>query len=219
MLNPAIAMKDLPGQSAAGAAAAMPARGCSDLPIEPKRKKRRTLGRRSSHDSGESSSSAAISRNSSFATLSGALISETNTQAKNQQSINYRFWSLEETKALVEGVARCGNGKWAVIKKLSFSAIEKRSPVDLKDKWRNLTRIAMLPPDQVKQDKKRDMACPPELLQRVREIHTGQAAAMVGLPKTLLILLNRTVWPSDEFHKRIRCASTDIVASTSLLAF
>ena len=94
-------------------------------------------------------------------------------EAENKQSQNctsYRFWSLEETRALVEGVARCGNGKWAVIKKLSFEAIEKRSPVDLKDKWRNLTRIARLPPGQVKQDKKRDMACPPELLERVREI-------------------------------------------------
>ena len=77
--------------------------------------------------------------------------------------------------------------------------------MDLKDNWRNLTRIAMLlPGDQVKQDKKRDMACPPELLERVREIHTGQAAAMVGLPKTLLILLTRTVLLSDEFHVRTR---------------
>jgi hypothetical protein len=95
---------------------------------------------------------------------------------KQTDSTNYRFWTLEETQALVEGVARCGNGKWAVIKKLSFAAIENRSPVDLKDKWRNLTRIAMLPTDQVKPDKKRDMACPPELIERVREISSIEAA-------------------------------------------
>ncbi|XP_075263939.1 uncharacterized protein LOC142355756 isoform X2 [Convolutriloba macropyga] len=82
----------------------------------------------------------------------------------------YRFWSLAETRALVEGVRKCGTGKWAEIKKLSFAAIEKRSAVDLKDKWRNLTRIAKLPPAAVKQDKKREITCPPDLLDLVREL-------------------------------------------------
>lgn len=82
----------------------------------------------------------------------------------------YRFWTLEETQALVDGVDKCGGGKWADIKKLSFSAIDKRSAVDLKDKWRNLIRIAMLPAEQVKLDKKREATCPPELLQQVRDI-------------------------------------------------
>ncbi len=54
-------------------------------------------------------------------------------------------WALEESEALVEGVARCGGGRWADIKKLGFSAIEHRTAVDLKDKWRNLLRIALLP--------------------------------------------------------------------------
>lgn len=82
----------------------------------------------------------------------------------------YRFWSLAETEQLIEGVARCGGGKWAEIKKLSFPAIESRSAVDLKDKWRNLMRIAMLPVENVKQDRKRDMSCPPELLASVRDL-------------------------------------------------
>ena len=43
------------------------------------------------------------------------------------------------------GVERCGGGKWADIKKLGFTVISQRSPVDLKDKWRNLMRIALLP--------------------------------------------------------------------------
>ena len=50
---------------------------------------------------------------------------------------------MEETEALVAGVERCGGGKWAEIKKLCFAAIERRSPVDLKDKWRNLLRVAL----------------------------------------------------------------------------
>lgn len=43
------------------------------------------------------------------------------------------------------GVERCGGGKWADIKKLGFPVIAQRSAVDLKDKWRNLMRVALLP--------------------------------------------------------------------------
>ena len=52
---------------------------------------------------------------------------------------------MEETEALVVGVERCGGGKWADIKKLGFPVIAQRSAVDLKDKWRNLMRVALLP--------------------------------------------------------------------------
>lgn len=58
-------------------------------------------------------------------------------------------WTLEETLALVEGVNQAGIGKWAEIKRLNCPGIaavlESRSAVDLKDKWRNLTRVARLP--------------------------------------------------------------------------
>ena len=53
--------------------------------------------------------------------------------------------SVEETEALVSGVESCGGGKWADIKKLGLQAIEKRSAVDLKDKWRNL-QVLVNPP-------------------------------------------------------------------------
>lgn len=43
------------------------------------------------------------------------------------------------------GVEQCGGGKWADIKKLGYGVIAQRSAVDLKDKWRNLMRVAMLP--------------------------------------------------------------------------
>jgi len=78
-------------------------------------------------------------------------------------------WTHEETAALVDGVTRCGGGKWADIKKLGMVAIERRSAVDLKDKWRNLTRVAKLPPSQLKTlDKRRDI--PLDLLARVRKL-------------------------------------------------
>lgn len=86
-----------------------------------------------------------------------------------RRSKHHNPWALEETETLIEGVARCGGGKWADIKKLGFSSIEHRTAVDLKDKWRNLLRIAMLPPSAVKTtDKKREI--PQSLLHRVREL-------------------------------------------------
>ena len=97
------------------------------------------------------------------------------TSAVNgRRSKHHNPWALEEAEALVEGVARCGGGKWADIKKLGFPAIEHRTAVDLKDKWRNLLRIAMLLHQPVKNagDKKREI--PPELLARVRELAAKQ---------------------------------------------
>lgn len=86
-----------------------------------------------------------------------------------RRSKHHNPWALEETETLIEGVARCGGGKWADIKKLGFPSIEHRTAVDLKDKWRNLLRIAMLPPSAVKaSDKKREI--PQALLMRVREL-------------------------------------------------
>jgi hypothetical protein len=53
-------------------------------------------------------------------------------------------WNLIQAEALVDGVEKCGGGKWADIKKLGFAVIGHRTAVDLKDKWRNLLRIALL---------------------------------------------------------------------------
>lgn len=94
-----------------------------------------------------------------------------------RRSKHHNPWALEEAEALVRGVAQCGGGKWADIKKLGFAAIEHRTAVDLKDKWRNLLRIAMLPQQSVKtvSDKKREI--PQELLAKVRELAAKQAKA------------------------------------------
>jgi len=100
---------------------------------------------------------------------------DTNIGGNGRRSKHHNPWALEEAEALVEGVAQCGGGKWADIKKLGFPAIEHRTAVDLKDKWRNLLRIAMLPHQPVKNagDKKREI--PPELLARVRELAAKHA--------------------------------------------
>lgn len=60
------------------------------------------------------------------------------------------FRTLAETQALIKGVEICGGGKWADIKRLGLRELVTRTPVDLKDKWRNLLRVAMLPPEEIK---------------------------------------------------------------------
>jgi hypothetical protein len=45
---------------------------------------------------------------------------------------HHRPWTLREVMTLVDGVAHCGGGKWADIKKLAFSSVGYRTAVDLK---------------------------------------------------------------------------------------
>ena len=45
---------------------------------------------------------------------------------------HHRPWTLREVMTLIEGVAQCGGGKWADIKKLAFSTVGYRTAVDLK---------------------------------------------------------------------------------------
>lgn len=84
-------------------------------------------------------------------------------------------WSLNETEALVEGVRLLGPSKWAEIKKLTVSGIcsllTNRSAVDLKDKWRNLTRVARLSKVVLKsRSHKSTSDIPLELLLTVKEL-------------------------------------------------
>lgn len=81
-------------------------------------------------------------------------------------------WSLEETTALVEGVRVTGLGKWAEIKRLPIPGISTvlstRSPVDLKDKWRNLSRVAKLPKATLKSKMQKNSDIPLSLILEVR---------------------------------------------------
>ncbi|XP_070672696.1 uncharacterized protein [Malus domestica] len=62
---------------------------------------------------------------------------------------HHRAWTLVEVIKLVEGVSKCGTGRWSEIKRLSFASYSYRTSVDLKDKWRNLLKasFAQTPPD------------------------------------------------------------------------
>ena len=79
---------------------------------------------------------------------------EPSAQGGPRRSKHHNPWGLDEAQALIEGVSRCGGGKWADIKKLGFPELEHRTNVVLKDKWRTLTR-----------------APPRDMLDRVQELN------------------------------------------------
>ena len=49
-----------------------------------------------------------------------------------------RRWTLEEDELLREGVAKWGLGQWSLIR--TRMGILHRTPMDCKDRWRNLLR-------------------------------------------------------------------------------
>ncbi|KAJ3423324.1 trf-like [Anaeramoeba flamelloides] len=61
------------------------------------------------------------------------------------------FWSNEECCCIIDGINRFGVGKWAKIMKQSeYNFHVKRTPHDLKDKWRNLTKFEKMQNIQIK---------------------------------------------------------------------
>ncbi|XP_068479763.1 uncharacterized protein [Phaseolus vulgaris] len=88
---------------------------------------------------------------------------------------HHRAWTLVEVIKLVEGVSRCGAGRWSEIKRLSFASYSYRTSVDLKDKWRNLLKASFAmtpaPADEGINSRKHGTAPIPEkILLRVREL-------------------------------------------------
>ncbi|XP_031119110.1 uncharacterized protein LOC116022518 isoform X2 [Ipomoea triloba] len=57
---------------------------------------------------------------------------------------HHRLWTVSEVRELIDGVSQCGVGRWSQIKRLFFSSSDHRTPVDLKDKWRNLLKATHL---------------------------------------------------------------------------
>ncbi|KAL8204913.1 hypothetical protein R6Q57_010536 [Mikania cordata] len=91
----------------------------------------------------------------------------------NQRKL-HRVWTVSEVKKLLDGVAHFGIGKWTRIKKLLFSSSVHRTPVDLKDKWRNLLKAShALKGSRIEDNHKRNQSwrpLPKSILRRVREL-------------------------------------------------
>ncbi|XP_057772559.1 uncharacterized protein LOC130992093 isoform X2 [Salvia miltiorrhiza] len=64
-------------------------------------------------------------------------IYQTNNVKKRRRG---RRWSLQEEEALRNGVTRFGKGYWKLILDNNRDVFEGRTEVDLKDKWRNMSR-------------------------------------------------------------------------------
>ena len=94
-------------------------------------------------------------------------------------------WSIEETRMLIKGVSICGEGHWADIKRLEFKELASRSPVDLKDKWRNLLRLAQMTQTQSR-NKKVSRSIPPARFRRRQSVVTLQGEKRTDLPADML---------------------------------
>ncbi|KAK9058793.1 hypothetical protein SSX86_023636 [Deinandra increscens subsp. villosa] len=100
--------------------------------------------------------------------------SKMRSETNGNQRKHHRVWSVSEVKKLLDGVAHFGVGKWTHIKKLLFSSSVHRTPVDLKDKWRNLLKAShVLKGSRIEDDHKRNQSwrpLPKSVLCRVREL-------------------------------------------------
>ncbi|XP_052173974.1 uncharacterized protein LOC127789196 [Diospyros lotus] len=90
------------------------------------------------------------------------------------QRKHHRPWKLSEVTRLIEGVSQCGVGKWTAIKRLLFSSSAHRTPVDLKDKWRNLLRASCSQNQRNREDEQNQkhawQPLPKSVLRRVSEL-------------------------------------------------
>lgn len=114
---------------------------------------------------------------------------------------HHRPWTLRDVMKLVEGVSRCGVGKWADIKKVAFSSSAYRTSVDLKDKWRNLLRASNLQLQTSKEAENRrkhaSVPIPVPILVRVRELSAMQPPEAASVPGSSVSRSGRTV------HKKL----------------
>lgn len=87
---------------------------------------------------------------------------------------NQRMWTLSEVMKLIDGISQFGVGKWTDIKRLLFSASSHRTPIDLRDKWRNLLRASYAhQKNKGEVDPKHAMrSLPKPVLCRIRELAT-----------------------------------------------
>jgi hypothetical protein len=89
-----------------------------------------------------------------------------------RRSKHHSPWTMTEAMALVDGVDRCGGCRWTIIKKSNDPALERRTAMDLKDKWRNLLQLASLPANS-----RRKQETPAGFLQRVLDLEAQYGSA------------------------------------------
>lgn len=90
------------------------------------------------------------------------------------QRKHHKLWTISEVMKLIDGVSEYGVGRWTQIKRLLFSSSVHRTPVDLKDKWRNLLKASCAEEQSKKENEKRRnqpwRPLPKSMLRRVSEL-------------------------------------------------
>ncbi|XP_042407667.1 uncharacterized protein LOC121997363 isoform X2 [Zingiber officinale] len=103
---------------------------------------------------------------------------------------HHRAWTLCEVQKLVDGVAKYGAGRWSEIRRLAFASYSYRTPVDLKDKWRNLLRASLsqcsIEKGERNSRKYTSVPIPTPILSQVRELAElhAQAGLKLGTKKS-----------------------------------
>ncbi|KAL5809520.1 hypothetical protein ACOSQ3_030211 [Xanthoceras sorbifolium] len=85
-----------------------------------------------------------------------------------------RMWTLSEVMKLVDGISQYGVGRWTDIKRLLFQSSAYRTPIDLRDKWRNLLRSSSAQKKNKREvEQKQDAhTIPKHVISRIRELAT-----------------------------------------------
>ncbi|PON60344.1 GAMYB transcription factor [Parasponia andersonii] len=93
---------------------------------------------------------------------------------KHDRRKHQRMWTISEVNKLVDGISEYGVGRWTDIKRLLFTSSAYRTPIDLRDKWRNLLRASSLQKLKKREaEEKQSHALrplPKSLIRRVREL-------------------------------------------------
>ncbi|VVB02429.1 unnamed protein product [Arabis nemorensis] len=70
--------------------------------------------------------------------ISVRITSKSRTDRRKHQ----RMWTVDEVVKLVDGISHFGVGKWTDIKNHFFQSVSHRTPIDIRDKWRNLLKAS-----------------------------------------------------------------------------
>ncbi|XP_068340880.1 uncharacterized protein [Pyrus communis] len=91
---------------------------------------------------------------------------------KQDRRKHQRMWTPSEVTTLVDGISQYGVGRWTDIKRLLFASSPYRTPLDLRDKWRNILRRSCGKELKNEVEQKEMRALPKSLVPRVRELAT-----------------------------------------------
>ncbi|KAK4761943.1 hypothetical protein SAY87_029827 [Trapa incisa] len=114
------------------------------------------------------------SEHSSSASESETEVPEKISSKSIDRKKNQRMWTVQEVIKLVDGICQLGVGHWSDIKRLSFASSTYRTPIDLRNKWRNLLRASRAQKlekgEAEHKEKSAVRPLPRSLLWRVREL-------------------------------------------------